>query len=235
VNQPACVRVSQTSLADASAELGAELPTWLSDPEQSRYVTMTAPRRKAQFVAGRWWARQCLASAFGGDWQDYVLSAPEGAAPTVQQAPPHAVAAQGIHLSLSHSADWLVCAVALHPVGVDVEDSTRQRDVDALGEQIYGRDERLLIQAMSAQERRHNFFALWTLKEAWIKQMPGRADMRAVQFLPGGLEPAQAVVLRAAAFTVAVVSTELSNLNLYGPELSCLQIDSWCIVGAEGV
>ncbi|MES2091231.1 MAG: 4'-phosphopantetheinyl transferase superfamily protein [Pseudomonadota bacterium] len=222
----------------AAAGLLAHDLNWFSEQEHARWTVMTAVRRRTQFVAGRWWARQCLAATAGGCWQDYVLSAPEGGAPTVLHAPSGGLA-QGLHFSLSHSADWLACAVASHPVGVDVEDVTRQRDTDALGDWIYGPHERSYIDAMPASARGDQFFALWTLKEAWIKQATetgGHASMRAVQFRPCAALKSHAVVLQAPSFTLAVVSSSAPwVLRCEAPELTGLPIAHWAMVPAERV
>lgn len=229
------VRVSLIRVSSISTKLGAGMPRWLGEQEQSRYLATSAPRRRAQFVAGRWWARQCLAASAGGSWLDYVLSAPQDQAPVVLQVPPHSKA-QSLYFSLSHSADWLVCATAAKPVGVDVEDTRRQRDTDALGEWVYGDQEQAMTKAMSEQDRRRQFFALWTLKEAWIKQLPPSASpsaMTAMQFMPCSADDAQAIVLLSDAFTLAVLPATAASLRLCSPELQSLPMTTWKTVSVD--
>ena len=221
------VSVGLTHVSAITAELGSDMPPWLSDQELSRYHAITALKRRMQFVAGRCWARQCLASGAGGPWQDYMLSAPDHGAPVVLDAP-H-VAGRALFFSISHSGDWLVCAVAHHPVGVDIENTQRDRDTQALGEWIHGPQERVWVNGMSLPERRVRFFELWCLKEAWLKQMaePLRATMQGVQFMPSDPLDAQAVVVGTTAFTLAVVPATLTTLVLHGAELQAPPMAPW--------
>ncbi len=228
---PGRVTVSLTSLAAVPMPQGQVAPAWLGEQELDFYRGITAPRRQAEFIAGRRWARQSLAQAAGGPWQEYVLSAPDGVAPEVLHAPA-AGPSRELHFSLSHSGHWLACAVASHPVGVDIEDMARQRDTDALGDWIYGADERAIVLAMPVQPRRERFFALWTLKEAWFKQAPVPAAMHTVQFKPCDAEQAQGVVLRNPQFTLAVVPASPEQLDLRGAGLAGLPPECWRFVTA---
>lgn len=201
------------------AAICAALPdvslAWLSESEQRRCEAMTAPRRRQQFLAGRWFLRQCLAQWRGGEASDYVLSAAEDGPPLLMAAP-FDLNTQPLHVSLSHSADWVACAVASWPTGVDVEDTTRQRDTDALGAMIHGAQEAETVAPLDAATRRHQFFARWGLKEAWIKQDPDRPAMSTLQFEPCDAQRADAVVLRSPHWVVAVAPVKMGDLRREG-------------------
>jgi len=221
------VSVWLTHVSAVVADLGGDCPSWLSDQELSRYQIITAAKRRVQFVAGRCWARQCLALAAGGPWQDYMLSAPDHGAPVVLDAP-HA-AGRALFFSISHSGDWLVCAVAQYPVGVDIENTQRGRDTQALGEWIHGPQERTWVHALSTSARHARFYELWCLKEAWLKQVaaPLRTTMQGVQFMPADDSDAQAVIVSAEAFTLAVFPATPSSVVLHGAELEALPKVPW--------
>lgn len=221
------VAITLVSIAEISAEFTGLPLSWLSAQEQVRHQSITAPRRRHQFLAGRWLARHCMAAWQGGDWQAYGLSAPEAGRPEVRQVPPH-VSAADLHVSLSHSGDWLACAVAGQPVGIDVEDASRDRDVDALGDAIYGASERAALSVMSAQARRAYFFSLWTLKEAWIKQAPGGPSMSSLEFAACAREQrSQAVVLSTQTFVLAVARAQPQTLTCHGSALHGLPMMPW--------
>ncbi|MGH8759996.1 MAG: 4'-phosphopantetheinyl transferase family protein, partial [Burkholderiales bacterium] len=159
---------------------------WLSDPEQASLSAMTSPGRRRQFVAGRWLARQCLATHAGGHWHDYALSAPDDAAPTILATRPGISPAE-LHFSLSHSGDWVACAVSVHPVGVDVECSDRKRDFQALNGWIH--EAHVLRDWVEKPPGKQQdwFYTQWTLKEAWLKQVApaaGRPSMKSISFEP---------------------------------------------------
>lgn len=203
---------------------------WLGNAERERLCTMTAPRRRAQFIAGRWLARQCLAARAGGHWQDYALSAPDDGAPQVLAAPPSA--GDPGYFSLSHSGDWLACAVSTQPVGVDVECSDRARDFQALNEWMH---EPQALQDMPADPREQQawFYAQWTLKEAWLKQVTSaapaasRPSMRSARFTPCKERHCVAMVAQGEGFTVAIYPATPATLQWEVGALTQAQWARW--------
>jgi 4'-phosphopantetheinyl transferase len=203
---------------------------WLGDAERERLSTMTAPRRRAQFITGHWLARQCLAARAGGRWQDYTLSAPEDGAPQVLAAP--ASAGDPEYFSLSHSGDWLACAVSPLPVGVDVECSDRARDFQALNDWMH--EPAALRDAPGGpQELQAWFYAQWTLKEAWLKQATSavpaasRPSMRSARFTPCTGSDGIAMVGWSQAFTVAVYPATPATLQWEAGALTQARWASW--------
>jgi len=224
---PALTRLRLESIEAIHAGLSGLGMDWLSQEEQSRLSAMTASRRRTQFIAGRWLARQCLAARAGGRWQDYALSAPDDGAPQILTRP--SASEQG-YFSLSHSGDWLACAVSPQPVGVDVECSDRVRDFQALNEWMHEPD---ALQAIpgDAQQQQTWFYAQWTLKEAWLKQVTSASSsrplMRSARFTPCGDSPGTAMVGQGAAFTVAVYPATPTTLQWEGCALGQVQWASW--------
>ena len=70
---------------------------------------------------------------------------------------------QGLHFNLSHSGDYVACAVGAHPVGIDIEEQV-PRDF-------------LLFQTLWSEEEKQDyplhdaeiFYTLWTAKESYGK------------------------------------------------------------------
>lgn len=231
----ALVHVRLASVADLHVEIDGLPLSWLSPKEKARFDTFKAPTRRRQFLAGRFLARQCLAAVSGAAWQDHELSAPEDAAPLWIRSPAQASFPLR-HFSLSHSADWLACAVACDPVGVDIEDITRQRDTDALGELILGADERADMIPLLPEARRERFFARWALKEAWIKHSAASAaaSMQAIQCFPCDPAEAQGMIMSGPSFTLAVVTARpLDEVSLQGPAPHELTRQFWRLALSE--
>lgn len=75
--------------------------------------------------------------------------------------------ANGIHFNLSHSGDWVVCAVHNLLIGIDIE---KVRPVDfSIAEKFFTREEYEILMQTNEPDRNRFFFTLWTLKESYIK------------------------------------------------------------------
>ena len=75
-----------------------------------------------------------------------------------------------LDFNLSHSGDWLACAVtAGTAVGLDIEYCDPDRDVLKLAGRFFQAPEIAALQACSKAEQTARFYDYWTLKEARIK------------------------------------------------------------------
>lgn len=163
--------LERTAPLAAEAETG--LVTVLSAPERTRLDRITSAKRRAEFLAGRLLLRRLLAGTFGGDPSGWVLSAPDDLPPTVLSP------ANGVHLALSHSGDWVAGALSATPAGLDLETPGRPRDTLALASAVCTPDERAHLATLEGPARDAAFRERWTLKEAWLKRRtegasPGR-------------------------------------------------------------
>ena len=71
--------------------------------------------------------------------------------------------------NLSHSADWVVLAVANFPVGIDIEFTQRKNNVLAIARNyFFGREVEQLF-SLPFDQQRERFFDYWTLQEAYMK------------------------------------------------------------------
>jgi 4'-phosphopantetheinyl transferase len=136
--------------------------------EWTRARAIAAPRRRAQFLAGRWLAARLMAQHAGGRPEDWVFSCHAGEAPEVLDGP----AAARPYLSIAHRGDAVACALADAPVGIDVEvlaTSSRSTE-DARAGFVLHADERASFDQVPAPERAMFLLTHWTLKEAWAKR-----------------------------------------------------------------
>jgi len=151
-----------TPVAAQAAAAGRD---WLSDTERARLDALSAPQRRAQFLAGRWGARQLMAAAHGGDaLADWCLDALHDAPPRLERG------LQALHIAISHSGDRVACAVSAAPVGLDLEAPRRPRDIAALSTGVCTATEQARLQALPVAQRAGHFYRVWTLKEAWLKR-----------------------------------------------------------------
>lgn len=152
-NQTVAISISVTTLQE-----------WLTVPVRA---DLTTDQDRARFarpasLAARGLLRGLLSQAFGGApsrWRWHALA--DGRPQVVDET-----GRTGPAISLSHSGDWVACAVADSPaIGIDIEAHRPDRDFPALIEAAFGPDERIEAAAGGIA----GFYRLWTLREAIAK------------------------------------------------------------------
>tara|TARA_B110000977_G_scaffold6563_1_gene9168 strand:+ start:3509 stop:4330 length:822 start_codon:yes stop_codon:yes gene_type:complete len=143
------------------ADLEANTISLLSAPEKARYARYDLARSKRQLLLARAMLRTVLARYV----EDEVLQISLGA-----HGRPQLVGESDLSFNLSHSRDRVVVAVTrLGVVGVDVEYAARQRRVEKLIARYFSQREQSALLALPESSRLPRFYALWALKEAYIK------------------------------------------------------------------
>ena len=79
-----------------------------------------------------------------------------------------------LHISVSHSGEWFVCAISNQPVGIDLREHTLLRGETQ--EQVlirYGKIARRFFHPLEADfveaNPKNRFFPVWTAKESYVK------------------------------------------------------------------
>lgn len=72
-----------------------------------------------------------------------------------------------IHFNISHSGEWVVCAVHYLPLGIDIE---KIQPLDyQVAERFFSENEYLNLNNKEGQAKLEYFYEIWTLKESYIK------------------------------------------------------------------
>lgn len=154
------------SLDCAGFELSALEATWLSvlsDAERTRYDRYAPLRSKRQLLLSRAMLRSVLTHYLGTSAFDFGLG--EHGRPELAGA-----LQSDLSFNLSHSRDRVVVAVTRAGViGVDVEYAGRVRRIERLISRYFSPSEQEALMALPEQFRLERFYALWALKEAYIK------------------------------------------------------------------
>ena len=155
------------------ASRAAELGCFLTDDEEARLDRIVSATRRER-ARTAWGARRViLARILGREPRDIVIVRHGRGAPTVD-AP-----GRSLHVSLSHSEDWMLLAASrTHRVGVDIERIDRATDVVRLARRFFTTDEAAALNVLPEDETLRAFFRIWTRKEAVLKGLGGGVPSR---------------------------------------------------------
>jgi len=143
----------------------AHYAAWLGPSERARCARFVRPERRRQFIVGRALLRTALGRRLGLEPAAIALEERAGQAPGL-------VFPRGFGggFSISHSGQWVACAVSAHGrVGLDIERIDPQRDVIALARQAFSMDEVAFLLACAPATRSAAFYRMWCSHEARIK------------------------------------------------------------------
>lgn len=177
---------------------------WLNAEERTRLAAIAAARRRLQFIAGHYLARCMAAEWCGGSPDTWQLRQRPGGAPMLEAPGGHAVAPA---VSLSHSGEWVGCAVAEVAIGLDLESHASTRDLGRLAHHVLSAEELARWRALPAAEQTSGFYALWTLKEAQGKHAGTGLRLhqaRLQSFLAGSVTDAPGMTWQTPQLTVGV-------------------------------
>lgn len=97
----------------------------------------------------------------------YLRQAPDSMVIETKMAGQPILKNGGLHFSLSHSGSDLLIALACNPIGVDIEQTGRQRDWSALAARYFNATEQDWLR--SQKNLASAFLRLWVAKEAILK------------------------------------------------------------------
>jgi 4'-phosphopantetheinyl transferase len=150
----ACCGRSPDSLSEAKA--------WLSADEVQRAARFRFERDRDRFIAGRGFLRQILGT--------YLKQPPESLHFEYgKYGKPSLVNQLGIDFNLTHSEDWALYAIALTPIGIDLEAMRPVAQKDGIVQRYFSEQEQKTFATLSETAQSLAFFRAWTGKEAYLK------------------------------------------------------------------
>jgi 4'-phosphopantetheinyl transferase len=139
----------------------------LTEAERRRALAFSREADAASYVSAHVLARQCVAALTGGCAAAVVLTQRCGRCGRSDHGKPAIQHQPRVHVSLSHSRDYVAAAAGWAPVGVDVEAGSERVVVDGLVRRVLTKGEREVVEASA--DRAAAFLRLWVRKEALIK------------------------------------------------------------------
>ena len=177
-NTGACIAelINLRTLPDDSILLEA-----LDHGERARLAGIRKSLRQRQFLGGHWLVRRLACERFGGSTTDWKWCRTERGEPSLQRQN------EAICISVSHSGDWLACAVSSERIGIDVEISARERDWSALAGYAFFPGTTAGWSDLTSSEQKSKFLNWWCLHEARGKRSGNGieiSELRHLRLLP---------------------------------------------------
>lgn len=159
----------------AHPQLAAGIPPdgLLSPGEYTRFLALRTVKRRQDWLLGRWTAKHLIQQVIDPSLpldSIAIANRPSGVA--------YLPGYPALHLSISHSSGWAFCAVADHPIGVDVE--RIEPRIPEFAVDYFTFDECVLVEQCDQPDTL--ITAIWSAKEAGLKTLGLglRADTRSL-------------------------------------------------------
>jgi 4'-phosphopantetheinyl transferase len=154
------VFVLQLEEADHNPQFLDVLQKFIPEEGRLRVKDRLSNTSKLQTVAGELLARYSIADYIGKPDQEIRLIFNENGKPHIDNL-------INVHFNISHSGQYIVCAVGQAELGIDVE---RIRQVNLrIAERFFSPSEIQDLMHLTEEEKITYFITLWTIKESYLK------------------------------------------------------------------
>lgn len=144
----------------------AEAWSLLNEAERTRAARFLVPRARLEYMLSHALIRRALSSRSGVDPRDFVFRTGPFGKPFIAEPLEHV----SLRFNMSHSHGLLACAVCKDTeVGVDVEHTGADIDMMEVAREVMSPAELEVFQRTPERRQRKHFYAIWTLKEAFMK------------------------------------------------------------------
>lgn len=134
---------------------------YLNREQRDKIAKFTLPKDGLRSLIGIILAKKVISYRLHCKLQDVIFTKNEYGKPLLKDV-------ENLHFNISHSEDWVVCAVDVDEIGADIE-KIRHIDVVDISKRFFSSDEHQAIAACADRRRLDLFYELWTLKESYIK------------------------------------------------------------------
>lgn len=164
IDKTAVIHVDLTAHARRESDAWA----WLDEQEQERWHRYLHFGARRRFALCRAALRVMLCDRLGCRNEQLTFGASEYGKPfALVQGTPAAIS-----FNVTHSGQHGLIALAPSGrLGVDIEERVQRRDLDGLIMTVLGPAERAELASARGYRKLHQFFRLWTMKEALIKAL----------------------------------------------------------------
>ncbi|MCM1136850.1 MAG: 4'-phosphopantetheinyl transferase superfamily protein [Clostridium sp.] len=135
----------------------------IEEKRREKISRIKSPKQKRLSLAAGVLLHDALCGRLGADPEKtppFNLQYGENGKPYLSEYP-------NIHFNLSHSGDYVCCALSGEPVGVDIQEKLEEKE--KVAERFFTSADRVRLSAWEGEQRRDLFFRMWSIKESYIK------------------------------------------------------------------
>ena len=148
------------------AQLEARYLPLLSADERERHRAFHFAKDRHPYLAAHALIRLALSQYAALAPEQIHFSRGRNGKPRAELPAPHAA----LTCNLTHTAGLVGCVIARgRDCGIDIETRRALDDMDGIARLMFSADERGHLASLAEPARRHHFFTLWALKEAYAK------------------------------------------------------------------
>ncbi len=136
-----------------------KLLTVITEENRQRVLKFRRKEDKLRTLFGELLVRYVIAGISGMSMEKIIICRDEMHKPYLPEIP--------LCFNISHSGDYVFCAVSSQRVGVDIEEIT-EVDTETVS-RFFTEEEQLFLKGQPENERKKAFFSLWTVKESYVK------------------------------------------------------------------
>ncbi|EJQ61838.1 cereulide biosynthesis 4'-phosphopantetheinyl transferase CesP [Bacillus mycoides] len=152
------MKIYAVELSPITEQKLSELYILISEERRLAVRKLLNQKDKIRSVIGELLVRMVMHLAYGK--KNIIFARTREGKPYVEGEPL-------IHFNVSHAGDYILCAFASHPVGVDVEE-VREIVYEDIVHHCFTEQERQYI-FQPIPSPLHRFYEIWTLKESYVK------------------------------------------------------------------
>lgn len=145
---------------DLSMDDFKKLLGFVSEEKKERILRFHRFEDAQRTLLGDAMARYAICKRFAINNKDLVFGSNDFGKPVL-------LSPSGIHFNISHSGNWIVCAIDTSPVGIDVE-TIKAIDL-RIAERFFQKSEYSILINQPKEIIQSYFYKIWTLKESYIK------------------------------------------------------------------
>lgn len=157
------LHVCRLNHAWANSSIVRTMPQFFSVSEQAKYERLPTAQQN-QYRLSRTLIRLALQQRFGQTFDHWQLTEQTDKAPQLIDA------SQPCSISLSHSKDYMACALSSNPIGVDIEQNRETKHQDKVARRVFTLDQQQALNSTdNTQQKDQLFLRFWCEKEAIFK------------------------------------------------------------------